>query len=127
MAIIIFAVTGIAYTFATSKNLYLSSGTFSPPARSDSGISISVSKTTVHHGDTQVWSAKGLQPGGDYAATVRFADVVLTVGAGRANPNGEANGSFLIGGNIPPGPVTFRIELASDPATFGETIMNVRS
>ena len=127
LAIIIFAVIGIAYTFATSKNLYLSSGTFSPPASSNSEISISVSKMNVHYGDMEAWNAKGLPPGADYVAKVNFASLALRVGSGRANANGEANGSFGIGDNIPLGPVTLRIELASDPAIFGEAPMNIES
>jgi hypothetical protein len=120
LAIIIFAAVGIGYTFATSKNLYVPTGTNSPAASSDIDISLSVEKPTVNYGDTQTWSVKGLPPNADYIATVRFADTALIVGTGRANANGEANGSFLIGQNIPPGTFIFKVEVSSDPAQFKE-------
>jgi hypothetical protein len=120
LAIIIFAGAGIAYTFATSEDLYVSTGTFSPPIRSDINISLSVEKDTVNYGDIQTWSVRGLPPNADYVATVRFADTALVVGTGRANANGEANGSFLIGQNIPPGTFIFKVEVSSDPTIFKE-------
>jgi hypothetical protein len=124
LAIIIFASVGIAYTFATSTDFYVSTGTFSRPSGS---IEISVEKSTVHYGDTQTWSAKGLPPDADYVATVRFAGTALIVGTGRADTNGEAAGSFVIGHNIPPRDVIFKLELASNPGVFGETSMNIPS
>ena len=123
LAIIIFAVVGIAYTFATSKNLYLSSGTFSPPASSE--IAISVSKMNVHYGDMEAWSAKGLPPGADYVNTIRFENVALILGGSRANVNGEANGSFLIGGNIPPGIFRIAVAVSSDPEKLAEVSVNL--
>jgi hypothetical protein len=103
----------------TSMNIALSSGELS------GSILLSVEKTTVNYGDTQTWSVKGLPPNADYIATVRFADTALIVNIGTADVNGEATDSFVIGPNIPPGTLAFRIEIASDPGTFDEITLNL--
>ncbi|MFQ5970363.1 MAG: ArnT family glycosyltransferase, partial [Nitrososphaerales archaeon] len=81
---------------------------------------LSVEKTTVNYGDVETWSAKGLPPYADYKTTLRWSGTVLKIGAGSADANGEASGSFVVGENIPPGTFRVRVELASDPKKFGE-------
>jgi len=88
-------------------------------------ILVSLEKPTVNYGDTQTWSVKGLPPNADYIATIRFADTALIVNIGTADVNGEATDSFVIGPNIPPGTLAFRIEIASDPGTFDEITLNL--
>jgi hypothetical protein len=105
----------------------LSGSDESSPNIPSQSVMISLEKPTIHYNDTQTWSAKGLPPNADYIAAVKLADTALIVDTGRTDANGEATGSFEVGSNIPPGPVTFRVELASDPTIFGEASMAIPS
>jgi|GEM_PF-5296831 len=86
-------------------------------------ITVTVANAQVNYGDMQSWEAKGLPRDTGYVLTIRSisSPVVVLLGSGNANTDGEASGSFLVEGNVPSGDNAFRIELASDPNVYNET------
>jgi hypothetical protein len=82
-------------------------------------IVISVQKSHIGYGETQTWTAQ-LPSNSDYVATLRWSGTTLIAGKSITDGNGNVGGSFLIGSDLPAGPITLRVELASDPSTFEE-------
>ena len=82
-------------------------------------IVISVQKSHIGYGETQTWTSQ-LPSNSDYIATLRWSGTTLIESKARADANGNAGGSFSIGGNLPTGAISLRVELASDPSTFEE-------
>jgi MFS family permease len=88
-------------------------------------IDLSVQETSLQHGDTQTWNARGLPQNAGYVVTIRWGGSALVVQSGNTNESGEARGSFMVGNNIPQGATALRVELTSNPLIFKETLFTV--
>jgi hypothetical protein len=83
-------------------------------------MAITVQSFRMNYNDTQTWNVK-LPPNADYRLTLRSpGNPVFVIGSGSADENGEASGSFVVGGNLPLGATALRVELASNPSIFEE-------
>jgi len=84
-------------------------------------VAVAIQELRTNYGDTQTWTAK-LPPNSSYVISLRSlaSPVVIVVGSGSADANGEASGSFGIGNNLPSGSVVLRVELTSNPSAFQE-------
>jgi|GEM_PF-2092111 len=83
-------------------------------------ILVSIQKSHIGYDDTQTWNVK-LPPNAGYLLTLRSpGKSVIVIGSGNADANGDAGGSFVVGGNLPIGTTALRIELTSDPSIFEE-------
>jgi hypothetical protein len=87
---------------------------------------VTIEKLQISYGDTQNWRAK-LPPNASYLVTLRSqaGPAVIVIGSGDANSNGDASGSFLIGGNLPAGETALRVELTSNPSIFDENVFTI--
>ncbi len=115
LGIIVAAVAGIVYTVVTSY-------TDLQPS-----LVVSADRNNFTYYEVAKWSAKGLPPNADYKTMIVWKDGGVISGGGTADSKGEANGSFMVGDNIPSGAFTLRVELASNAKKFGEVMMNVAS
>ncbi|MGH9923601.1 MAG: hypothetical protein ACRD38_12705, partial [Nitrososphaerales archaeon] len=90
-------------------------------------VAVTVANQQVNYGDTQGWEAAGLPPDAGYVITLRSLanPIVFVLGSGNADANGDARGSFGIGGNLPAGASAFRVELTSDPSIYDERFFMV--
>jgi hypothetical protein len=89
-------------------------------------IVISVEKLRIGYDDTQTWTAT-LSPNTDYLLTLRSptSPVVIVLGSGNADADGNASGSFVVARNLPSGIAALRVELISDSSMFEEVIFIV--
>ncbi|MGH9923428.1 MAG: hypothetical protein ACRD38_11820, partial [Nitrososphaerales archaeon] len=78
---------------------------------------ISIEKFQVKQGDSQTWSGR-VRPDAEYSVTLRWPGNAVVVGSGKADTTGQVSGSFLVGSNVPSGPVT--LQIASDQSAYEE-------
>jgi len=105
---------GSATNYRSEIEPYLSGG--SPT------ITASIDRITVRQGQIQIWSARGFPPNSIVRVSISSSQGVLFLGPDpTTNENGEIQGSFEIGTNLPTGPVTLKIELASGGTLYGQT------
>jgi hypothetical protein len=84
-------------------------------------VLVSIQKSHIGYNDMQVWIAK-LPANSSYLLTLRSpGNPVVVLGSGNADQNGEASGSFVVGGNLPRGTTVLRVEMTSDPSIFEES------
>lgn len=90
-------------------------------------VNVTVASAQMNYDDTQSWNASGLPPDAGYVITLRSlaSPVIIVLGSGSADANGEATGSFIVGRNVPAGEAILRIELASLPTYYGEVTFTV--
>jgi hypothetical protein len=113
LAIIVAAIVSTGYTALTTAHNPFELKT----------VNFSVDKLTIDYDDMQTWTANGLPPNAGYTVTLRSLanPVVVVLGSGNANDEGEAGGSFLVGRNLAFGDTILRVALSEEPENFGES------
>lgn len=117
LSVTVAIIIGVAFAYAM-----IAGASFAARSAEESGINLSVDKTTLNYGDNLTWNATKLPPNAEYTITVRWSGTTIVIGKGNANVDGEASGTFLIGENLPSGIVTLMIELVSNPTSNPTTM-----
>jgi len=90
-------------------------------------LTLTLQNSAIGYDTTQTWVSSGFVPYERFVVTLRSptSPTVLVIGSGNADAKGEASGSFLVGRNLLFGDNILRIEVASLPSYYKESVFKI--